>query len=297
MKKTKNIKGINKYIANASLTIEASLVLPIFLFFFTAFLYFIQIFIVQEMLQKAITETGLSMSRAAYIYSDFYDVSDSKTFDEALLEENIQRGFKELYRTIIYKGAIKYAVESRLNLDRINNSCIVGGFDGIDFSSSQVFKCSNDIDIVARYRVRIPIRIFGIYEMYMLQRVRLRGWSGHKIPALYRVIEENNGKEESFVYVTDSGSVYHLDRTCSHISLSVEAISGKPTWQRNKNGGKYYPCEYCLKNEDSQEEIYYITSYGNRYHKDKSCPKINRRVSKIPITEVGERVPCKRCGR
>lgn len=295
MKQGVNINNIKGNKCKASLTVEASLVLPLFIFFFIAFLYFIQIMTLQDILQEAITEAGLSMARGAYIYSDFQDVKESESFDQSLLDEGVQTGLEELTHAIINHGLIKYAIASKLDIDRINNSCIVGGFDGIRFDGSKLLEENHDIDIVARYRVRIPIHIFGLHDMDMIQRIRLRGWNGHQLSALYT--NDKEGDKDTIVYITETGTVYHFNSNCSHISLSIRAINGKPTWQRNKNGGKYYPCESCCKNVNAVSGTYYITDYGDRYHIDRVCSRIKRTVKEIPLSEVGHRSPCKRCNK
>lgn len=296
----KLILNFNNYFkkskVNASMTVEASLILPLFLFFFISFLYFIQIITLQEKLQKAITESGLSMARAAYIYSDFQNPEDVNNTDSSIFEEIVQIGLQELTSAVINNLLIKNIVGSRLNIDEIDSSLIVGGFDGISFGNSKLLDGDDNIDIVISYRVRIPISIFGLQDMNMIQRVRLRGWSGHRLTPLYTIVEEGRN-EESVVYVTETGTVYHLKKSCSHISLSIEAINGKPTWQRNKNGGIYYPCEVCGFGNDSDLGVYYISSYGDRYHRNKNCSKIKRSVRAIALSEVGDKLPCRRCGR
>lgn len=290
---TKNYKGKE---ISASLTVEASLVLPLFLFFFISLLYFMQLFLLQEELQKAITETGLSMARAAYFLSDFHDAKDAEESDFSMFNEELQDELRELTGAAVNNVFLKYAVAGRLNSDGIKNLFIAGGFEGIRFDDSMVLHGCDDIDIVIRYRVRIPLSVFGLQDMNMIQRVKLRGWNGHRLSPLYTITEEDN-EEEAKVYVTESGTVYHCQRSCSHISLSIQSVTGKPTWQRNNNGGKYYPCEACCIEEASDSGIYYITSYGDRYHMNKSCSKIKRTVKEIPLSEAGDRLPCKRCGR
>lgn len=294
------IKDINKTKekrTNASLTVEASLVLPLFLFFFMCFLYFIQIITLQEVLQEALTETGLSMARTAYIYSDFNDGKEMEGLDPSLLEEGVRVGLDEIKGAIINNVALNHAVKSRINIDMLDKSCVSGGFDGINFDKSKILEGDDNIDIVATYQVKIPIKIFGLYKMNMIQRVKLRSWMGHQLPALYTMVdEENNEEEDPIVYITESGSVYHLDRNCSHISLSIQAIGEIPSWQRNESGGKYYPCESCCKN-DIPSATYYISLYGDRYHIDRGCSRIKRTVKPIPLSEVGDRAACKRCGK
>lgn len=281
----------------ASLTVEAAMVLPVCLFFFVMFLYFIQIFIVQETLQQAMTDTGLGIARTAYIFSDFQDIAEAADFDVSIMEEETRMDLGETLRSVIEGGSIKYAVKNRLNTEGINNACIAGGFDGISFFDSQIFRDNDDIDIVAKYRVRIPVRLFGLFEKEMVQRVKLRGWYGYQFPALYSLEEEEAAdKKEKMVYVAENGTVYHLDRNCSHIKLSVKAVDGIPTVQRNKNGGIYQPCDACINKDDSGTGTYFITSYGDRYHRDRNCSKIKRTVRQIPLSEAGHLAPCKRCG-
>ena len=113
---TKNYKGKE---ISASLTVEASLVLPLFLFFFISLLYFMQLFLLQEELQKAITETGLSMARAAYFLSDFHDAKDAEESDFSMFNEELQDELRELTVAAVNNVFLKYAVAGRLNSDGI----------------------------------------------------------------------------------------------------------------------------------------------------------------------------------
>ena len=151
--------------------------------------------------------------------------------------------------------------------------------------------------MIVRYQVRIPIALFGLDEMNMIQRVRLRGWTGHQLPANYTVEENGEEQEDTIVYITETGSVYHVDRNCSHIKLSVTSVIGLPTALRNDSGAKFYPCEACCNGAESDMATYYITSDGTRYHNRNDCSKIKRTVKEVKLSEVSDRSICKRCGR
>ncbi|NLL72779.1 MAG: hypothetical protein GX237_04560 [Clostridiales bacterium] len=279
----------------ASLTVEAALVLPIFICFYIIFIYFIQVFLVQEVMQDGLTKAGLSMSRAAYIYSDFIDTEDLDSYDKSFLEDSIQEGLEDIYKSTLNDLAIKYAVAKNLNVEVINNSSIAGGFDGIRFDGSKIMEGDDQIDLLARYRIRFPISLFGLHEMDMIQRVKFRAWTGLSLQKLYSKELEEEGKDDITVYITETGTVYHKSKTCSHIKLSIELINDKPTWQRNKSGGKYYPCESCTSKATLSTGPYYISSYGDRYHISKDCSRIKRTVLEIPLSEVKSRKACKRC--
>lgn len=276
----------------ASLTVEAAFVLPLFLYFLIAFLYFIQIFTVQEQLQACITKMGLNLAKTAYIFKDFPDAKDLLSFDVSIFGEEYDLGLEELADNLASDGILRIYAEKYLDTDQINNSCIVGGFDGISFYGSSLFDESNYIDIIVNYEVRIPVKIFIIDELQMVQRVKLRCWTGYEVAAAYQTEEED---KETTVYVTESGSVYHKSESCSHIKLSIRTVIGIPVNQRNDNGGKYYPCESCCKGTQGEYTTYYITSDGTRYHSSRTCSRIKRSVKSILISEIGSRTPCKRC--
>ena len=106
MKLRKKLSNIKRRNSNASLTVEASLILPLFLFLFMCFLYILQTIIFQESLQKAMTEAGLSMARAAYVYSDFQDADDIESIESSFLDEKIQTGLQEISGAIVYRVGI-----------------------------------------------------------------------------------------------------------------------------------------------------------------------------------------------
>ena len=102
--------------------------------------------------------------------------------------------------------------------------------------------------------------------------------------------------EETIVYITEDSRVYHRNRNCSHIMLSIrETTSGEVTSLRNNSGGKYKPCESC--HSSLSDERLYITTDGDRYHNSITCSGLKRTVRAVRLSEVGDRRPCSRCGR
>ncbi len=279
----------------ASLTVEAALVLPLFLFAILTFLYFIQIFTLQEFIQSTMTKMSLNMAKTAYVYEDFGGMEELLNFDETVLGAEIEVGLGDFAKSIVDQAILKLYAKQYLDVDRINQSCIKNGFDGISFRDSKILKEDDAIDLIVHYQVSLPIKLFSIEDMEMLQRIRVRAWTGYEVAATYS-LEEDDG-EVTIVYITETGRVYHKSATCSHIRLSVSAIEGIPTTQRNENGGKYYPCEKCCDGDLNPYGTFYITLDGTRYHTRRDCSKIKRSVKEIPISEVGDRSACKRCGQ
>lgn len=49
--------------------------------------------------------------------------------------------------------------------------------------------------------------------------------------------DEEEGEAKQMVWVTENGSVYHTDSSCSHINLSIQVSSpGALAWKRNQDG-------------------------------------------------------------
>jgi len=275
--------------------VEASLSLPLFLIFLFSFLYFIQIFILQEHIQSAITKMGLDMAKLSYIYEDFTGGEDTKNFNKTIFEEGFGVDLSEFGFVKANGAMLKLYAQNYLNVEQINKSCIENGYHGMSFDHSILFDEEDTIHIIVHYRIKIPIRLFGIKNFDMVQQVLLRAWTGHAVMPAYSMEEETNG-EDTIVYITKTGSVYHRSRDCSHIKLSIRSVAGIPSELRNDNGAKYYPCEKCCNGEESALGIYYITSDGTRYHTRRDCPKIKRTVLEVKLSEVSDRTPCKRCG-
>jgi hypothetical protein len=277
---------------DASLTVEAALVMPIFLFSIFTFLYIIQIFTMQERIQSAITKMGLNLAKTAYFYQDFPDITEAVNFDKSVFGNDIDLGIDDLTDQIMSGCTLKLFAKKYLDNDWINHTCIFGGFDGIDFFQSKISNDEGYIDIVLIYKVRIPIRILALSDMTMIQRVKLRTWTGYQVDPGYTTGENRDG---TIVYITETGQVYHKSKECSHLKLSISAVTGIPDSLRNNNGAKYKKCEECSKGKLNPYATYYITSYGTRYHTTRTCSGLKRSIREISISEVGSRRPCSRC--
>ena len=161
----------------------------------------------------------------------------------------------------------------------------------VDFLSLKIMFGDDYIDIVAGYKVRPMISLIGFKEFPVEARYYGHAWTGYDISG--ETIDETN--EEEMVYVTEHGEVYHRDINCRYLKLNVRSIehSGLKK-ERNADGSKYYPCEYC--GQGVKGGNVFITDYGSRYHSKVDCPGLKRKIYTITISEVGGRRPCSGCG-
>lgn len=96
-------------------------------------------------------------------------------------------------------------------------------------------------------------------------------------------------------YVTENGLVYHKDYHCSYLDLSIRMTHmGTVSDLRNESGGRYYPCEHCMKGNAG---TIYITNFGDRYHSSLSCSGLKRTIYAIPVSEAAGKGACSKCGR
>lgn len=284
-----------EYMCRGSLTVEASLITWPFVLFILSFIYLIQIFTIQEHIQSAITSMGLDLAQMSYIYEDFNSSEEVGGADSLVGDVGAEIGLRELIDSSINSVMLKLYSSKYIDKERINYSSIHDGFEGLCFYESSVLNEDEFIDIIVKYKISLPIKLFPLDDMEIIQRVKLRGWTGTQISPIYSLIEDSG--EDTIVYVTKTGRVYHRNRSCSHIKLSVRGVLGIPSQLRNDNGGKYYPCEKCCTEDKGITSTYYITSDGTRYHSIIDCSKIKRTVNEVHLSSViDSKSPCKRCG-
>lgn len=169
-------------------------------------------------------------------------------------------------------------------------SVIRNGRDGIDFSASKLDN-PEFIDISVNYDFApMGSDLLDIVNIPVSQRCLLHVWCGY-INGYF-----DDQDDSQYVYITANSEVYHLNRECSHIRLTVRQVSSEAIGElRNSNGAKYYSCETCHSSLD--DSVVYITSDGTRFHKSVSCSGLKRTVRAVKISRIGDRRPCSRCGR
>lgn len=264
-----------------SLTIEAALVLPIFIYSMMAFLYFFQVIQIYGKVQYSIAEIGREASTSAYIYERIMEGEENQE------EEDTQ--VNVIYE-LVEGSYFKLKLYEYLQEENIDSSCVKGGIHGFHTYLSTFMKDDKTIDIIVQYQIKIPVLFMKLNELNIVQRVVVRGFTGWEGG-------EGDNKDQEYVYVTRFGSVYHKQIECTHIKLSIRSIPYEEVdLERNTGGGKYSFCHSCIKKEsDAYGKEVYITDTGDRYHIQLNCSGLKRLISRIPISEIEDRTPCKRC--
>lgn len=282
----KRIRAFCPASCSAGFTVEAAMVLPVVLFVFCAFLYFMVIFNMQVILQQELTENARDIARYAFAYEEILNMAPS--------EEKEWKGNLEPELTdVLYHGfSSAYALERiKENIGRewLDNSCIKGGADGLFLISDSLLDNNQMVDMVLRYQVEIPYLPGDFFELLCVQRVRIRAFTG------FMPMKQGEESAEELVYITETGTVYHTNKYCTHLNLSIRAVDNRNiATLRNNNGGKYYACELCNGTPEASG-IVYLTVHGDRYHGSTDCQGLKRTWTAIPLSQVGERRECTRC--
>lgn len=244
--------------SKGSVTVEAAVAVPVFFLAVVTLLYLLEMMAVHTAVRSGLQYAGKKAAKETCI-------------TQMLMPSQVE---KDVIQTI--------------GETRLGRSIIEGGSSGIDCSGSRMSVRTGIGKLTAEYMVKIPVPMFGIAPVKCCETMKIKAWSGYEK-------EGFRGLENDTVYITETGLVYHRDYHCSHLDLSVRmthmnTIEGL----RNENGGKYYPCEHCIKG--SMGNVY-ITNSGDRYHSSLSCSGLKRTIYAIPVSEAAGKGACSRCGQ
>ncbi len=242
-----------------AMTVEAAWILPICVCFFVCLLFLFRVMQVQIVMQKAVTRVSAELA-------------------VAMAADDVQgqsMAWLLLGRELSHAGSV---------VDYID-----GGMTGIRLSQS---KWDEDyVSLVVDYQMTCPLTVFGKIKMSMASKAvchKWIGWTGGS----------EGETDNQWVYITETGTVYHRSEDCSYLNLSVKCVpAGGLGEMRNEDGGKYFPCRRCAMGENpGKNGNIFITNQGNAYHCRLQCSGLKRTVYRIRLSAVGNRSSCRRCG-
>lgn len=239
-------------LASASLTVEAALVFPLFLLALVAVLFFFRVLEVGHMTSGALAATGGWLSLEAR--------------EE---EEPVAKAVGYFQKELLGKS--------------FPDDYVVGGRAGITFGGSTLD--GDYVDLKIRYTCKLPLTLFGLNNIPISQRVRMKKWTGY-----HKEAAGGDGTEEQIVYITPTGTVYHTSMDCTHLKLSTRTMGKEETLAEG-----YEPCSFCGK-KPGIYGYYYVTTEGRKYHTQLSCSGLKRTIYMVRISEAEGRSACGRCG-
>lgn len=266
-------RGIRAFFSaplHAALTLEAAVVLPMFLFAMIAAMQYGNAMDTAVRFGASLSETGRSMAAAAY----------AKRFGGDM------GAVPEMAVT-----ALSAAYAQRRVVSQVKDTSAVRN---VNMLLSSVLQGDEIVDLVLTYRIRSPVNMVKLPGNFFLQRARVRAWTGRSAGGDG---EDGEGNADgAYVYVTETGTVYHENPDCTHLRLSIrEAEKSELKYLRNNSGGKYHDCERC--GGAAAGDLVYVTSEGDRCHNSLSCSGLKRTVRQVARDELGGMRACSKCGK
>lgn len=271
-----------------SIVVESAFVFPIF--FFCLF-FLLQMFSMLQM-ELIVAEAGIQAARkcAALGYvKKTMQLGEEKNAEE----EEIWSLLKDYGSNIVDDITFAAFARNKIN-DTVAKRASVYSDVKIDC------KVENEIGkAVLSYSIQPVIPLVNIHKREVSVYIVYRLWSGLGASLKQEEDVEYESEMETLVYMTEQGTVYHIKRNCTYLEPEVSSLPYYLLAEtRNRSGGKYYACDFCAKQVNcTEEQMIYITQYGNRFHISAVCSAIKRNIRTLSEKEAAKVYPvCKKCG-
>lgn len=240
----------------ASMTLEAALVLPIFLFAMINVISIMDIMKIKGCMDIAVAECGNEIAIESYggyvndMLIPFYIKEKMCHF----LKENL----------------------SDKDYQKIEGSIYVTNFTVLDEE--------DNISFEVHYKLKPMIDMAGLATINLKTNYYGHKWIGYK----------RQEEAEQMVFLSNTASVYHLDKNCKYLNVTIIEIPYlNLEIYRNNSGEKYRACNFC--NTHKEGSVVYITPEGYGYHTIKNCIGLTRSVYTVPLSQVKTKKVCVGC--
>lgn len=276
---------------SAGMTVEAALLLPLFLTLFLQLMSATEMVRLHGNVQAALWENGGMLTLAEYVRMLDLDGGGERGNKEDSQESILWKAGKEA----LTEAGIKSWLVREIGAEYLEESPLSYGAEGIALWESS---WQGDlIDIKVTYQVSPFFRFPGMRSFRMANRYYARAWTGYDVERI-----EAAGEGES-VYVTTYGQVYHVNADCSYLKRQIEIVEKEQLEEMmNRNQVRYSICELCKKRGQEDQTIWsdvrYITPEGKKYHLEMSCSVLRRIVQSMTKQEaMAKYPPCSNCSR
>ena len=199
------------------------------------------------------------------------------------VDDEVSKGINETCRYIAkdaydkedYNPSVITLLKFREYVDENKLAMVDGGVSGVLISCK---KSDDDIlHLNASYKVHIKLPLIGNYSFNMTDTSAVRPFDGYD--------PDKAGDDDEYVYVAETGGVYHTDMNCTYITVRIvdkDDASLK---------GKTY-CHHCKNHHASGK---YVTVSGSKIHKDINCSSLKRTVHLVKKSEIKGLPLCSKC--
>lgn len=290
-----------------SLTVEATIVLPIFIFIIIAIGIFIKTVYIHELIENIIYDSTKELAKSAYLldlgadklskYEDdildrldkfeeidsLYDEGDKLTLSNDI-KDSIKKNSEDLCKQKLGEILLNvYFNRHGLTKRKLAKLKV----ENFKIKINSFLEDTEEIDASVQYEVRLDIPLLRLKKIPILSRIVVRAWvQGGSNKAVFKneqtdENDEDTNEEDTIVYVSSKGSKYHK-KGCSAIFKDVKKIT---VGEAKKKG--YKPCEIC--ESENQKGYVYITKsgdfYNKKYHKY-GCSSIFKDIKEMKLKDA-----------
>jgi len=248
---------LRQYNKKGSMTVEASLVLPIFLFAALSVLSINKLILYEEQVQWALARTAR----------------------EASVE------YAALDKSLVLSPAY---LMGKMNLYLNEDGLIVS------MARSRFESETNEIDLIADYEATVPFPVLSRRRFHCTERVHTRAFTG--VTTRQGGGGENEDMVV-YVTKTGKVYHRSLSCTYLKLHISQVKYGDLTYLRSESGGKYYNCESCCRGMKFRTEDDVFICSYGDRFHSYRTCKNMKRSIQEILLSEAGSRLPCSRCGK
>ena len=247
-----------------TMTLEATLIVPIFLIVLIMLASTGEIFMIHQQIAHGVCEAAKRAAVNEYQIRQKRNTGGNLTVLSA----------KETFLTSV----------NRRFLDR---SALIGGSAAAAAACKLTLTSKGEYIVAVKYHIRKKLPFLSTYSVTFQQKIRQKAMTGY--------VPKGDELKEGFVYITPHEAVYHKDLSCTHLALDISVDEDVLKYQ---NGQPHYKaCSKCTRHQSSNVSCVYIAKEGESYHTDLSCSGLKRTVKQVDLSTLKGMKPCQRCGK
>ncbi len=286
----------NKFL-RGSMTVEASIIIPIVIICILPFIYLFRMLLFQMIMEKNLDECMKEMATEVYILErisvmpEYFDeepieVEENQLeqiqglIDEytALFEdEGWKKKLEEMGVELLGKLVLEQKIKKRLENENLETWGVANGWKGVSLWESDFFYSQEEHHYLLKGRISFEWKTpysFWYPETVMMQRV-YHSFIGEET-GQYEEDENEETEKNERVYLIGSGTRYHKS-SCYLICKNTYATTKSSAEQTGS-----IPCDRC---KPQSEVTVYKTSGGEHYHTE-TCSYLYPNITSVLLEEA-----------
>ena len=260
----------------ASMTVEASLVLPMFLVFFLMLGSNLEILRLHSKVEMALWEIG----RETCVYGTA--LKSSGWLGVGKGDGTLAESLGDFVLSTAY---VKGRVEAALGDAYLSEAPIKKDLGWFHTFGGSLLGEGDVVEMSVTYQVEPKWSLRGFRVFMMRNHYFGRAWTGFDL----------EDPESGIFYLAEYAEVFHRDVACSYLKREPRLVSAAAlATEVNERGSHYRACSLCIKDPAVTE--FWITPEGDCHHEKRDCPGLKRTIRTVTWSEAKKYRPCSRCG-